>query len=133
MIFSEQVLVVTVIFITLYSIIELFVRKKERLNIIEKLGEKLDPSMINGKLILPSFKSKTNFSTLKIACLLIGLGVGFMIGVFTDIILKWNTSVNEYNNWMQNTLYTSFVLIFGGLGLLVAFLVERKAIRKDKE
>ena len=39
----------------IYSLFELFVHKKERLMIIEKLSEKVDWAVLDGKLQLPSF------------------------------------------------------------------------------
>ena len=44
-----------IVFAAIYGLFELFVRRKERLAIIEKIGEKLDASAFEGKMRLPSY------------------------------------------------------------------------------
>ena len=39
-----------IVFAAIYGLFELFVRRKERLAIIEKIGEKLDASAFEGKM-----------------------------------------------------------------------------------
>ena len=48
-------LVVGIICYGIYSLFELFVHKKESLMIIEKLSEKVEWAVLDGKLQLPSF------------------------------------------------------------------------------
>ena len=45
-------IVVGIITLGIYKLFELFVGKKERLTMIEKLGDKLDPSMLGNRLSL---------------------------------------------------------------------------------
>ena len=65
-------LVVGIITLGIYKLFELFVCKKERLLIIEKMGEKFTPNMLEHKI---NFSSRGNlsFSSLKWGCLLMGL------------------------------------------------------------
>jgi len=127
-------LVVAIVTMGIYKLFELIVRKKERLTIIEKMGEKFDPSMIASQF---SFEMKSfgrsAFNTLKIACLLLGVGLGLLVGFFIAI----NTIgfyLDNDNNWQYNqtvsVIYGASVLLFGGLGLLVAFLIEMKNSKK---
>lgn len=44
-------IVVGIITLGIYKLFELFVGKKERLTMIEKLGDKLDPSMLGTGLV----------------------------------------------------------------------------------
>ena len=99
-------LVVGIICAGIYGLFELFVRKKERLAIIEKISNNLDASAFEGKLGLPNYMSRVSFSALKVGCLLAGIGLGLMIG--------------------------ASVLLFGGIGLIVAFIIELK-LNKDKK
>lgn len=46
-------LIIGIICAGIYGLFELFVRKKERLAIIEKIGDKLDPSAFDAKIGLP--------------------------------------------------------------------------------
>ena len=43
-----------IVFAAIYALFELFVRRKERMAIIEKIGENLNNSAFDGKLSLPS-------------------------------------------------------------------------------
>ena len=105
---------------------ELFVRKKERLAIIEKIGDKLDPSAFDAKIGLPRLTTNFSFSSLKTGCLLMGIGLGILFGFFLSL------STNAYDDYeMQSAVYGASVLLFGGLGLIIAFVLELK-LSKDK-
>ena len=121
-----------------YKLFELFVCKKERLLIIEKMGEKFTPEMLEHKINFSSI-GKFSSSALKLGCLLMGLGLGLLIGY-----LICTTTLQDYaemgadsrlfNRNMRDTIsiiYSACILLFGGLGLLIAFLVELK-INKNK-
>ena len=127
-------LITGIITLGIYKLFELIIRKKERLTIIEKMGEKFDPSMIASQFSfeMKSF-GKSAFSTLKIACLLLGVGLGLLIGFFIAInTISFYFDNND--NWQYNqtvgVIYGASVLLFGGLGLLVAFLIEMKNSKK---
>lgn len=124
-------LVVGIICYGIYSLFELFVHKKERLMIIEKLSEKVDWAVLDGKLQLPSFAQKQiSFSALKIGCLMAGLGLGLLIGfIFHTFIC-----VNFEGDWqMVSMAYGASVLLCGGLGLILAFIIENKLGKKNDE
>ena len=119
-----------------YKLFELFVCKKERLLIIEKMGEKFTPDMLEHKINFSSI-GKFSSSALKFGCLLIGLGLGLLIGYLicsTTLEGYTNTGDVRLNYNMRETssiVYGSCVLLFGGLSLLIAFLIELK-INKNK-
>jgi len=131
-------LIVGIITLGIYKLFELFARRKERLTIIEKMGEKFDPSMIENPF---TFSIKTRgdsaFGTLKIACLLLGVGLGLLVGFLILINTLGCYAPNGEYNWQYNqqagVIYGATVLLFGGLGLLVAFLIElyhnKKAVK----
>ena len=75
-----------------YKLFELFVCKKERLLIIEKMGEKFTPDMLEHKINFSSIGSMS-FSALKFGCLLMGLGLGLLIGY-----LICSTTLEGYTN-----------------------------------
>ena len=129
-------IVVGIVTLGIYKLFELFARKKERLAMIEKIGEKFDASMVEGKF---SFPAKTidhsTFVTLKVACLLLGVGLGLLVGFF--IALNTIGIFNDNGNWQYresaSIIYGASVLLFGGLGLLVAFLLEMRQIKKSEK
>ena len=108
-------IVVGIITLGIYKLFELFVGKKERLTMIEKLGDKLDPSMLGNRLSLPlpvgtpfMSSSPISFSALKFGCLLLGMGLGLLTGY---IICA--TTVPDYfteRNWRMSELTS---LIYG--------------------
>ena len=119
-----------------YKLFELFVCKKERLLIIEKMGEKFTPDMLEHKLSFSSI-GKFSSSALKFGCLFMGLGLGLLIGyLICSTTLEGYTNMGDVrlNYNMRETIsiiYGASVLLFGGLSLLTAFLIELK-INKNK-
>lgn len=121
-------LVCGIIFSTTYGLFELFVRRKERLLIIEKLADKLNNSADISQLKLMSYKGfNISASALRIGCLLIGLGIGLLVGLFLNLGLN----LRNYGSDYVSVAYGASVLLFGGIGLLVAFLIEVKLNRKE--
>jgi hypothetical protein len=87
------------------------IENSERLAMIDK---GVDPSLFTKK---PKGGSS---STLRISLLLVGIGVGFLGGQIWEEL--FNTGFR-----MGNPLpYFTMIFIFGGLGLLTAYLVEEK-------
>ena len=119
--------VMGIITLGIYKLFELFVRKKERLMIIDKIGDKLTPDILNGKIDFSTNIPKFSFSALKFGCLFMGLGIGLLVAFavhynFADFV------ENAY--FLRSTVYGSCVLLFGGLGLLIAFIIELKISKK---
>ena len=119
-----------------YKLFELFVCKKERLLILEKMGEKFTPDMLEHKISFSSI-GKFSSSALKFGCLFMGLGLGLLIGyLICSTTLEGYTNMGDVrlNYNMRETIsiiYGACILLFGGLSLLIAFLVELK-INKNK-
>ncbi len=119
----------------IYKIVELFVRKKERLLLIEKLGQlENNPELLRGLPLMGG--SRISSHALKAACLLIGLGVGLLAGFLISTF--WQTNI-PFESRMAfqvretiNIIYGASVLLFGGLGLLLSFFLEQRFIKKEK-
>lgn len=136
--FITAPLVVGIIFYFTYMIFELFARKKERMSLIEKMGQSLTPidaSVLKSQFstLLPSFNKKS-FTALRIGCLLVGLGLGLLVGLFLCLLIK-NSGI-ENGHWERDMFYSvaygASVLLFGGLGLVISYTIESKASRKNK-
>ena len=131
-------LVVGIVTLGIYKLFELFVRKKERLSIIEKIGEKFDASMIENKFSFPSKIFKNfSFGSLKAGCLLMGVGLGLLVGFVICISTIRGYNLGGSIDWaVRDTagiVYGASVLIFSGFGLIAAFIVEMKYSKKDKD
>jgi hypothetical protein len=126
--------VVGIITLGIYSLFELIIRKKERLSIIEKIGNKLEPSSIDSKFpIKLHLEGRSSFNTLKIACLLLGVGLGLLVGYFICLnsLPGYNPGNGDYNmSQTTGVIFGASVLLFGGLGLLIAFIVELNYTKK---
>jgi hypothetical protein len=59
------------------------------------------------------------FISLKIGLLLMGLGFGLLIALFTVLTAKINGDESA-------AVYFGCVLIFGGLGLIISYVIEKK-------
>ncbi|MCD4677084.1 MAG: hypothetical protein K8S18_13980 [Desulfobacula sp.] len=111
---SEGILVPISFFLLVYGIIHLYVRRKERLSLIEKGA---DASIFySNKRIDPS---------LKYGLLLIGVGVGMLIGNFL--------SKTEAFNQAEELAYFSMVFLFGGISLLIYYFINKIYDNKVEE
>ena len=122
--FIKAPLIIGIVCAAIYGLFELFVRKKERLAIIEKIGDKLDASAFDMKIGLHRL-ANGSFTSLKAGCLLTGIGLGLLVGFLIS------STVNlDMDNWsgreLISTVYGASVLLFGGIGLIVAFVIELK-------
>ncbi|MDR3061401.1 MAG: hypothetical protein LBU57_04735 [Dysgonamonadaceae bacterium] len=135
--------IVGIITLGIYRLFELFVRRKERLSIIDKLGEKISSEEIKGALSLPVFmKMDYSYSSwaLRISLLMIGIGLGAIVAfiiqyqVIGDLLLQ-NTDWEIKRNLrgFQETIYFSCIAVFGGIGLLSAYLIEWKQRNRNHQ
>lgn len=122
--------VLTICVIGVFKLFELFVCKKERIMLIEKMIDQ--PCLPKA----PSYQLLGNFSfsALKVGCLLTGMGLGLLIGY----LICYGTIPNYLNSGRDNwsiretvsLIYGACVLSFGGIGLIAAFITELKLNKK---
>ncbi|MCC8170727.1 MAG: hypothetical protein LIP00_02880 [Parabacteroides sp.] len=130
-------LVIGLICAGIYGLFELFVRRPERMALIEKLGDKLGTPELRSKSYLPRYGGLCfSFSALKGGLLMTGIGLGLLVGFF----IMTNTVPNYPNNehWgamdrLGSIVYGASVLLFGGIGLIVAFVIEMKLSSKKND
>ena len=133
--FLEAPLVIGILGYFTYMIFELFARKQERMSLIEKMGQSLTPidsSILNAQFssLLPSFRKKS-FTALRTGCLFVGLGLGLLTGLVICLLI-----VNSNIHWDNSFSFMALVapiLLFGGLGLIISYLIESKSAKKDKQ
>ncbi len=104
------ILIVAIIFGFTYATIQLLVRRKERMAIIEK---GIDVPVFNAKPIY-------NVYALKIGLLFIGVAIGVLLGSVLDAMTTLNTEA----------AYFSMVFLFGGIGLVLSHYLEKKEIKQ---
>lgn len=138
--FLLATLVTGIVFLGIYKIIELFVRRRERMTIIERMGDKFTPEMIGNPLLFSNKKSGgKSFTLLRFGCLLLGMGLGLLVGIFINQYVYNGMFTQNYMTYNRNSVddisnlaIGASTLLFGGLGLLVAYLIETKQTKKDQ-
>lgn len=124
--------VVGIITLGIYRLFELFVRKKERILMIEKLVDKLENINPDFEHVMsPNFLPRNKYASLKGACLLIGLGLGLFVGF---LIHFWITEsfTKPIRFDINGVIYGAPIFICGGIGLLLAFILELKLSKKNQ-
>ncbi len=91
-----------------------FLRKYENAERLKMIEHGMDPH---------SKSPKTKGSGLKFALVAIGVGIGLLVGNVLD------SSGLVY----EEVAYPSMGFIFGGIGLLIGYLVEAKQLKKEEE
>lgn len=124
----EAPLICAIIFGCIYKVVELFVHKRERLMLINKLTEisNVDFKGIN------LYSSGNKFTGLRIGWLMLGVGVGFLLGfcinlwaTLGDYALKAE-EMRQYRLDVGSIVYVACICICGGIGLLMSYRAERK-------
>ncbi len=114
------VLVVAIIFIVVYKIFELFVRRNERLAMIDKLSGGIDPQILKTQLSLPAYKNENyNAWSIRIGLLLVGIGLGVATAVIIDLFAVPPAADGKLFYEFRNTisaLYPALAAVFGGIG-----------------
>lgn len=127
-------LVTGIVTLGIYKFFELLICRRERREIIGKLEPgslidylKLVPMGLRTGTtmrIAPETAPGIPAGALKIGSLLLGLGAGLLFG----FMLTRVTEIQSYET--RSIVYGGSVLVFGGLGLIVSFIVERALSRR---
>lgn len=123
-----------IVFFMIYKTFELFVRRNERLTIINKMAERgfnNDGKPLNLDLNLDMRTPR--FTSLRFGACLLGIGLGMLVG-FIISIYTYPTGLfaDMGSSELASMIIGSNVLIFGGIAMLTAFLIERGITRKEK-
>ncbi|MBK5721892.1 hypothetical protein JGH11_13515 [Dysgonomonas sp. Marseille-P4677] len=130
--------VVSVVCYFTYKIFELFARRKERMAVIEKLSNGIDPQILKNQFNMPAYKDGNYGSwAIRIGLLLVGVGLGVTIATIVDLLAVAPSSDNrelfyEFRNTIS-VLYPACAAVFGGLGLVIAYFIENKKENKSKK
>ena len=62
-----------------------------------------------------------------------GIGFGILVGFFCNLIIAANRSSLDFDDVYDvvSSAYGASVLLFGGLGLVIAFIIEIKMKKKE--
>jgi hypothetical protein len=104
MIEFTPIFVLLIIFGFIYGIVNLAIRKKERMTMLDK---GVDPAIFNIE--------KQSITTIRYGLLLIGVAIGILLGN----ILEATTALDE------EVSYFSMIFLWGGMALVISHFVEK--------
>jgi uncharacterized membrane protein len=108
---TPDVIAPVAFFATVFGIFYLFVRKRERLAMLEKGA---DPSIFEARKLVPS--------SLKWGLLSIGIGVGILLGkIFAN-----------YSCLGEEASFFSMICLSGGVSLVAYHIIERQMLKNSK-
>lgn len=98
---------------SLFGILYLYItaRNRERMALIER-------GLSSADIFSGENKNGNKYLALKFGLLLIGVGLGIVAGMIVTELIK------DYEN--MGAYITSFIMIFGGVGLFVSYMIEKK-------
>ena len=120
----------------IYKLFELFVCKKERLTIIDRMNfDSLSTAPLNNLFKGYGTSLPTSFSSLKIGCLLMGMGLGIVLGILlfalnADAIKAYGEITNHNTYTLAAMIISAGILCMGGAGLVLAFVIENICNKK---
>lgn len=128
----DAVFIVGILWIVIYKIFELFVGRRERIMVIDKLTpEGLKEKLLHNNMNLIG----GSYSVLRLGCLAIGVGLGLLLGFFLEVSMR-SGQARVYIDDMDtlvSIIYGASVLLCGGIGLLAAWVVEIVRERKSND
>jgi len=128
-------LICAVVFGCIYKVVELFVHKRERLMLINKLTE---ISNVDFKGI-SLYSSGNKFTGLRIGWLMLGVGCGFLFGFFINLMVTGGQyaydfdKVWRYHSVVGGIVYVACICICGGIGLLLSYRAERRTEHPEEK
>jgi hypothetical protein len=106
------IVIVSIIFGFTYATIQLLVRRKERMALIEK---GVDAPIFNNS------KPNYNVYALKVGLLFIGVAIGVLLG----------STLVELTTLNDESAYLSMVFLFGGIGLVLSHYLAKKEMKEE--
>lgn len=94
-----------------------YMSNKEKMAMIER---GMDPGVQK-----PRAASPTPFLSLKFGLLMAGLGLGLITALFTVM-------AEDMTNKYAVPVYFGFIFLFGGIGLIVSYVIEKNWLDKQK-
>ena len=107
MIDVTAIMITGIVFATIYGLFFLFIRRRERLTLIEK---GMDASIFYQK------DKNTSYISLRYGMLFIGVGVGILLGNILAVT----------TNLYEEVAYFSMIFLGGGIALVANYLIEQR-------
>jgi ABC-type Fe3+ transport system permease subunit len=114
----EPIVVTVSLFLMIFAILYVYftTRNKERMALIEK---GVDASLFQGQ---PRSLRISGYATFKWGLFLIGLALGLFVGVLFD----------QYTSLPEPPMYISMIFVFGGLSLVLAYMLKGRLDKRER-
>lgn len=113
-----------------YKFTELLAHRKERLRMVEKISEISPEDKINMDSILNPKSDSSRFVALRFGSILMGIGIGLLVGFIISYSIYGSMAnmdnIPYYTSHTTGLIYGASTLVFGGISLLICFMVEQK-------
>ena len=125
------IIVVPTVMYFLYKFLDSLIRKKERILLIEKL-ETLHPQSLQISEAFGStdFIPNKRFSGLRFGLLLTGIGLGLLLAwaLMAIVYVELESYIKDSYRYreMLNIIFLATPALFGGIGLIISYVIERK-------
>jgi len=137
----SPIIIVPIIFYFTYKFLESLIRRKERMMLIEKsdLSNLQAFSSSQESLHVLDYMPNKRFSNLRAGLLITGIGIGLIVAwvlaiTLFPIVTSYKESMNrEFYTLrdMFNVIYLAAPALFGGIGLLISYLMEQRARKQE--
>ncbi len=125
---NPELIILPVLFLSLFGMVFgiSYMRNKENMALIDK---GINPRLHRAKL------TPRPFISLKFGLLMAGVGLGLLLAFFADQNLVNHRVIGYdghpyYRDYPQ--IYLSLIGLFGGLGLVISYLIEKKYWMDEK-
>ncbi|MBR5277048.1 MAG: hypothetical protein IKU35_07945 [Bacteroidaceae bacterium] len=121
----------------IYKLFELIICRKERIMLLEKLDSFACANIPDLSAVFGKYRgANISFTSLRVGSVMFGVGLGLMLGffitvAFTNELGHWSQTFGYSSRFLQNLIIGGSVLLCGGLGLIVSYIIERNTQNKD--
>ena len=124
------IIIVPTIFYFTYKIFDSLIRKKERIMLLEKLDvSNLRELPSEEALNVLNYLPNKRFSGLRSGLLIVGIGFGLLVAwtLMTIVYVEFESYIKESYRFreMLNIIYLAAPALFGGIGLVISYVIER--------
>jgi hypothetical protein len=130
----QDAIIVGIVFFSIYKIIELFVKQRERKLLIDKMSqvspESLQSNINSLQTTSNSIFQRNQFLPLRLGAVAIGVGFGWMLGGLLYEVQKQNYS-NQWQDFDSTIIAT--IALCAGIALIIVYFIERRAAKGSKK
>ena len=130
------IIIVPTIFYFLYKFFESLIRRRERIELVQKLDlANLQALPAEDSLSVLNNMPNKRFSGLRTGLLFIGIGIGLttawvlMFTLYPQIVSYRENLGGDFYSFKNlfNIIYLAAPAVFGGIGLMISYIIEQKS------